>query len=111
MSRPCGHRKVIVYCTGSISGREFTAWNWLTFFVTILQEHDTAIYALTFNHAGAYIVSAGQFGIVKYFKTNMNNLTTWHVQRGQFSCQITHDLPLPVMTLRWGSGFSWRVER
>ncbi|KAI9451621.1 WD40-repeat-containing domain protein [Lactarius psammicola] len=37
--------------TGSTSG-EFTAWNGLTFnFETILQAHDTAIRALTFNHA------------------------------------------------------------
>jgi hypothetical protein len=35
--------------------------------VTILQAHDTAIRALTFNHAGTtYIIaSAGQSGIIK----------------------------------------------
>ncbi len=66
---------------------------------------------LTFNHAGTYIASAGQSGIVKYLKTNINNLTAWRAQRGQFSRQITHDLPLPVMALPWGSGLSRRVER
>ena len=64
-----------MYCTGFTSGREFTAWNGLTFnFVTILQAHDAAIRALTFNHAGTYTASAGQSGIVRYFKINMNNL-------------------------------------
>jgi polyadenylation factor subunit 2 len=48
----------------------------LTFnFVTILQAHDVAIGTLTFNHAGTYMASAGQSGIVMYFKTNINNLT------------------------------------
>ena len=95
-----------------LSRREFTAWNGLTFnLVTILQAHDAAIRALTLNHAGTYIASAGQSGIVKYFKTNMNNLTAWRAQRGPFSRQIMHDLQLPVMTLRWGSGLSRRVER
>jgi len=52
------------------------AWNGLTFnFETILQPHDTAIRALTLNHAGTYIASADQSGIVKYFQPNMNNLT------------------------------------
>jgi hypothetical protein len=36
-------------------------------FETILQAHDTAIRALTLNHAGTYIASADQSGIVKYF--------------------------------------------
>ncbi|KAH9977083.1 WD40-repeat-containing domain protein [Lactifluus volemus] len=67
--------------TGSTSG-EFTAWNGLTFnFETILQAHDTAIRALTFNHAGTYIASADQSGIVKYFQPNMNNLTAWPAHR------------------------------
>ncbi|KAF8264249.1 WD40-repeat-containing domain protein [Lactarius quietus] len=67
--------------TGSTSG-EFTAWNGLTFnFETILQAHDTAIRALTFNHAGTYIASADQSGIVKYFQPNMNNLTAWAAHR------------------------------
>jgi polyadenylation factor subunit 2 len=67
--------------TGSTSG-EFTAWNGLTFnFETILQAHDTAIRALTFNHAGTYIASADQTGIVKYFQPNMNNLTAWPAHR------------------------------
>jgi hypothetical protein len=109
---PSGRRRVVVYCTGSTSGREFTAWNGLTFnFVIILQAHDVAIGTLTFNHAGTYIASACQSGIVKYLKTSMNNLTAWRAQRGQFSRQITHDLPLPVMTLWWGSGLWRRVER
>jgi polyadenylation factor subunit 2 len=54
----------------------------LTFnFETILQAHDTAIRALTFNHAGTYIASADQSGIVKYFQPNMNNLTAWAAHR------------------------------
>jgi polyadenylation factor subunit 2 len=54
----------------------------LTFnFETILQAHDTAIRALTFNHAGTYIASADQSGIVKYFQPNMNNLTAWPAHR------------------------------
>ena len=55
---------------------KFTAWNGLTFnFETILQAHDTAVRALTFNYARTYIASANQSGIVKYFQPNMNNLT------------------------------------
>ena len=50
-------------------------------FETILQAHDTAIRALTFNHAGTYIASADQSGIVKYFQPNMNNLTAWAAHR------------------------------
>jgi polyadenylation factor subunit 2 len=50
-------------------------------FKTILQAHDTAIRALTFNHAGTYIASADQCGIVKYFQPNMNNLTAWLAHR------------------------------
>ncbi len=63
--------------TGSTSG-EFTLWNGLTFnFETILQAHDTAVRAMKFTHAGAYLVSADQSGIIKYFQPNMNNLTAW----------------------------------
>jgi polyadenylation factor subunit 2 len=58
------------------------AWNELTFnFETILQAHDTAIRALTFNQAGTYIASADQSGIVKNFQPNMNNLTVWPAHR------------------------------
>ncbi|KAF8898228.1 WD40-repeat-containing domain protein [Gymnopilus junonius] len=63
--------------TGSTSG-EFTLWNGLTFnFETILQAHDTAIYAMKFTHSGAYLVSADRTGVIKYFEPNMNNLTAW----------------------------------
>ncbi|EKM83138.1 hypothetical protein AGABI1DRAFT_111633 [Agaricus bisporus var. burnettii JB137-S8] len=63
--------------TGSTSG-EFTLWNGLTFnFETILQAHDTAICAMTFNHSGAYLASADKTGVIKYFEPNMNNLTAW----------------------------------
>ncbi|KAJ3517471.1 hypothetical protein NLJ89_g479 [Agrocybe chaxingu] len=63
--------------TGSTSG-EFTLWNGLTFnFETILQAHDTAICAMKFTHAGAYLVSADKSGVIKYFEPNMNNLTAW----------------------------------
>ncbi|KAI5120148.1 hypothetical protein M0805_003635 [Coniferiporia weirii] len=67
--------------TGSTSG-EFTLWNGLTFnFETILQAHDTAIRTLTFTSSGAYLASADQSGIVKYFQPNMNNLTAWQAHR------------------------------
>lgn len=67
--------------TGSASG-EFTLWNGLTFnFETILQAHDSAIRALTFTHSGAYLASADQSGIIKYFQPNMNNLTAWQGHR------------------------------
>ena len=63
--------------TGSTSG-EFTLWNGLTFnFETILQAHDSAVRAMTFNHSGAYLASADQNGIIKYFQPNMNNLVAW----------------------------------
>ncbi|KAF7965133.1 hypothetical protein HWV62_45525 [Athelia sp. TMB] len=67
--------------TGSTSG-EFTLWNGLTFnFETILQAHDTAIRAISFTHSGAYLASADQSGIIKYFQPNMNNLTAWNGHR------------------------------
>ena len=60
--------------TGSTSG-EFTLWNGLTFnFETILQEHDSAVRAMEWSHAGAWLVSADQNGQIKYFLMNMNNL-------------------------------------
>lgn len=60
--------------TGSSSG-EFTLWNSLTFnFETILQAHDHAIRALEYTKSGAWILSADQGGIIKYFQSNMNNL-------------------------------------
>ncbi|KAI0933550.1 hypothetical protein AcW1_005352 [Taiwanofungus camphoratus] len=63
--------------TGSTSG-EFTLWNGLTFnFETILQAHDTAVRTFQFTHSGAYLASADQSGIIKYFQPNMNNLTAW----------------------------------
>ncbi|KZV89035.1 WD40 repeat-like protein [Exidia glandulosa HHB12029] len=67
--------------TGSTSG-EFTLWNGLTFnFETILQAHDTAVRAFEFNHAGTYLASADQQGVIKYFQPNMNNLTAWQGHR------------------------------
>jgi polyadenylation factor subunit 2 len=67
--------------TGSTSG-EFTLWNGLTFnFETILQAHDTTIRAFAFTHSGAYLASADQSGIIKYFQPNMNNLTAWQGHR------------------------------
>ncbi|KAI0035021.1 WD40-repeat-containing domain protein [Vararia minispora EC-137] len=67
--------------TGSTSG-EFTLWNGLTFnFETILQAHDNAIRAMRFSHSGAYIASADQSGVIKYFQPNMNNLTAWQGHR------------------------------
>ncbi|KAL5512021.1 PFS2 [Sanghuangporus vaninii] len=67
--------------TGSTSG-EFTLWNGLTFnFETILQAHDSAVRALSFSRAGAYLVSADQTGVIKYFQPNMNNLTAWQGHR------------------------------
>lgn len=60
--------------TGSSSG-EFTLWNGLTFnFETILQAHDQAIRALEYTKSGAWILSADQGGVIKYFQSNMNNL-------------------------------------
>lgn len=67
--------------TGSTSG-EFTLWNGLTFnFETILQAHDSAIRTLRFTHAGTYLASADQSGVIKYFQPNMNNLTAWQAHR------------------------------
>ncbi|KIM58199.1 hypothetical protein SCLCIDRAFT_1218834 [Scleroderma citrinum Foug A] len=67
--------------TGSTSG-EFTLWNGLTFnFETILQAHDSAVRAFQFTHSGAYLASADQSGIIKYFQPNMNNLTAWQGHR------------------------------
>ncbi|EJD06265.1 WD40 repeat-like protein [Fomitiporia mediterranea MF3/22] len=67
--------------TGSTSG-EFTLWNGLTFnFETILQAHDSAVRALSFSRSGAYLASADQTGIIKYFQPNMNNLTAWQGHR------------------------------
>src|SRR6202034_122570 len=48
---------------------------------SILQAHDSAIRAIQFSHSGAYIASADQSGIVKYFQPNMNNLTAWSAHR------------------------------
>lgn len=63
--------------TGSTSG-EFTLWNGLTFnFETILQAHDSAVRCMQFTHDGAFLASADQSGIIKYFQPNMNNLTAW----------------------------------
>lgn len=63
--------------TGSTSG-EFTLWNGLTFnFETILQAHDSAVRTMQFTHSGAYLASADQSGVIKYFQPNMNNLTAW----------------------------------
>ena len=67
--------------TGSTSG-EFTLWNGLTFnFETILQAHETAIRAMRFTHSGAFLASADQSGVIKYFQPNMNNLTAWNGHR------------------------------
>ncbi|KIP09290.1 hypothetical protein PHLGIDRAFT_67817 [Phlebiopsis gigantea 11061_1 CR5-6] len=67
--------------TGSTSG-EFTLWNGLTFnFETILQAHDSAVRTMQFSHSGAYLASADQSGIIKYFQPNMNNLTAWQGHR------------------------------
>lgn len=67
--------------TGSTSG-EFTLWNGLTFnFETILQAHETAIRAMRFTHSGAFLASADQSGVIKYFQPNMNNLAAWNGHR------------------------------
>ena len=36
---------------------------------------------MSFNHSGAYLASADQSGIIKYFQPNMNNLTAWQGHR------------------------------
>ncbi|KXN91988.1 Polyadenylation factor subunit 2 [Leucoagaricus sp. SymC.cos] len=75
--------------TGSTSG-EFTLWNGLTFnFETILQAHDTAIFAMSFNHSGSYLASADKSGVIKYFEPNMNNLTAW---QGSSSREAIRDI-------------------
>jgi len=98
---PSGRRRVVVYCTGSTSGREFTAWNGLTFnFVIILQAHDVAIRTLTFNHAGTYITFAGQSGIVRYLKNQHEQphrmaCTTWSVfspDHARFAAASDHSM-------------------
>lgn len=67
--------------TGSQSG-EFTLWNGLTFnFETILQAHDSAIRAFSYNHSGSYLISSDDHGIVKYFQPNMNNVAAFSAHR------------------------------
>jgi hypothetical protein len=52
----------------------------LTFnFETILQAHDNAIRTFEFNHSGAFLASADQGGIVKYFQENMNCVFSYQV--------------------------------
>lgn len=36
---------------------------------------------MSFSHSGAYLTSADQSGIIKYFQPNMNNLTAWQGHR------------------------------
>ena len=36
---------------------------------------------MCFTHSGAYLASADQSGIIKYFQPNMNNLTAWQGHR------------------------------
>jgi polyadenylation factor subunit 2 len=36
---------------------------------------------MQFTHSGAYLASADQSGIIKYFQPNMNNLTAWNGHR------------------------------
>ncbi|KAG8898007.1 pre-mRNA cleavage and polyadenylation factor (CPF) complex subunit [Tulasnella sp. 403] len=67
--------------TGSASG-EFTLWNGLTFnFETILQAHESKIWALKFNHSGSFLISSDDTGVVKYFQPNMNNVAALAAHR------------------------------
>ncbi|TGZ85019.1 WD40 repeat-like protein [Ascodesmis nigricans] len=60
--------------TCSSSG-EFTLWNGMGFnFETIMQAHDTAIRAAQYSHAGDWLLSADQDGVVKYWQPNFNNV-------------------------------------
>ncbi|KAL7271298.1 pre-mRNA cleavage and polyadenylation factor (CPF) complex subunit [Rhizina undulata] len=60
--------------TGSSSG-EFTLWNGMGFnFETIMQAHDCAIRVCQYSHAGDWLLSGDQDGLVKYWQPNFNNV-------------------------------------
>lgn len=60
--------------TGTHSG-EFTLWNGLQFnFETILQAHAKSIRCMKWSGNGAWMLSADDEGIIKYWQTTMNNV-------------------------------------
>lgn len=60
--------------TGAATG-EFTLWNGITFnFETIMQAHDAAIRAMTWNHAGDFLITGDHLGILKIWQPTMNNV-------------------------------------
>ncbi|QPG73681.1 hypothetical protein FOA43_000994 [Brettanomyces nanus] len=64
-------RRVLV---SSYSG-EFTLWNGLTFnFESIMQAHDSPIFALEYSHDGDWLISGDQEGTIKYWQPNFNNV-------------------------------------
>ncbi|KAI9224971.1 WD40-repeat-containing domain protein [Blastocladiella britannica] len=74
---PDGRRLI----TGSASG-EFTLWNGLTFnFETILQAHEQSIRSMWWSHAGSYMLSGDNVGLLKYWTSNMNNLKSVQVHK------------------------------
>ncbi|VEU22551.1 DEKNAAC103676 [Brettanomyces naardenensis] len=58
----------------SYSG-EFTVWNGLTFnFESIMQAHDSPIFAVEYSHDGDWLISGDQEGTIKYWEPNFNNV-------------------------------------
>uniref|UniRef100_A0A915KLS6 WD_REPEATS_REGION domain-containing protein n=1 Tax=Romanomermis culicivorax TaxID=13658 RepID=A0A915KLS6_ROMCU len=81
--------------TGASSG-EFTLWNGTAFnFETILQglfirdahpclfwqAHDSAVRAMMWSHNDAWLTTADHDGFVKYWQTNMNNVTMFQAHK------------------------------
>lgn len=64
-------RRVLV---SSYSG-EFTIWNGLTFnFESIMQAHDSPIFALEYSHDGDWLLTGDQEGTIKFWQPNFNNV-------------------------------------
>jgi hypothetical protein len=57
--------------TGTQAG-EFCLWDGQTFqFETIIQAHDTPLRAMTYTHAGNFLISGDDAGNVRYWRTNL----------------------------------------
>lgn len=67
---PEGRRLVVTSHSG-----EFTIWNGMTFnFETIMQAHDLAIFLSKYLHAGDWLLSGDQEGVLKIWQPNFNNV-------------------------------------
>ena len=57
--------------TGTQAG-EFCLWDGQTFqFETIIQAHETPVRAMTYTHAGNFLISGDDAGSVRYWRTNL----------------------------------------